>query len=65
MNVSGSFRKWCCGLLACLLLLGLFPITANAETSTRRVVRVAFPEQEGMSYISRSGKVTGYNYDYQ
>lgn len=64
MNVSGSFRKWCCGLLACLLLLGLFPITANAETSTRRVVRVAFPEQEGMSYISRSGKVTGYNYDY-
>ena len=27
-------------------------------------VRVAFPTQEGMSYIGHSGKVTGYNYDY-
>lgn len=34
----------------------------NAETS--RTVRVAFPEQEGMSFIGRSGKITGYNYDY-
>ena len=39
-------------------------LAAHAEESERRVVRVAFPEQEGMSYISRSGKVTGYNYDY-
>lgn len=27
-------------------------------------MRVAFPTQEGMSYIGHSGKVTGYNYDY-
>ena len=33
-------------------------------SSDRKVVRVAFPEQAGMSYIGRSGKVTGYNYDY-
>ena len=51
-------------MLACLLVISVFPIAAKAETNTRRVVRVAFPEQEGMSYIGRSGKITGYNYDY-
>lgn len=30
----------------------------------RRTVRVAFPEQAGMSFIGRTGHVTGYNYDY-
>ena len=34
------------------------------EEGQVRTVRVAFPEQEGMSHVSRSGKVTGYNYDY-
>lgn len=29
-----------------------------------KVVRVAFPTQEGMSFFGHSGKVTGYNYDY-
>ena len=36
--------------------------TVHAEESKK--VRVAFPTQEGMSYIGHSGKVTGYNYDY-
>lgn len=33
-------------------------------TTVQKVVKVAFPEQEGMSFIGRFGKVTGYNYDY-
>lgn len=37
---------------------------STESASARKVVRVAFPEQAGMSYIGRSGKVTGYNYDY-
>ena len=45
-----------------VLLAGVLP--ACADESARRVVRVAFPEQEGMSHIGRTGKVTGYNYDY-
>ena len=36
---------------------------ADSKTETR-VVRVAFPTQEGMSFFGHSGKVTGYNYDY-
>ena len=41
------------------------PTEPSSEASSdREVVRVAFPEQEGMSYIGRSGKITGYNYDY-
>ena len=48
-----------------LLLIPLcFVFPAHAEESERRVVRVAFPEQAGMSYVSRTGKVTGYTYDY-
>lgn len=53
-----------CGLLVLLMLLSVLPLAAKAEDTPRRVVRVAFPEQEGMSYIGRSGKITGYNYDY-
>ena len=47
-----------------LLLLTFAAYSAHAEETERRVVRVAFPEQAGMSYVSRTGKVTGYNYDY-
>lgn len=64
MNAVKSFQKILCSALACLLVISSFPIAAKAESSSRRVVRVAFPEQEGMSYIGRSGKITGYNYDY-
>ena len=50
--------------LAALLLVGLMaPAAVRAETP-RKTVRVAFPEQAGMSYVGREGKVTGYNYDY-
>ena len=38
--------------------------TADAKEESRRTVRVAFPEQAGMSIVERSGKITGYNYDY-
>lgn len=65
--------------LAALLTTGLggFCTTVYAETGTdqeaasdqqtrqeQKVVRVAFPTQDGMSFIGHSGKVTGYNYDY-
>lgn len=50
--------------LLLLVWISCTALAAHAEESERRVVRVAFPEQEGMSYIGRSGKVTGYNYDY-
>ena len=36
----------------------------EAETTEQPIVHVAFPTQEGMSFIGHSGKVTGYNYDY-
>lgn len=45
----------------------LLSVPAMAETndsSERTTIRVAFPAQEGMSYIGHSGKVTGYNYDH-
>ena len=48
--------------LACLLVLALVPRVGAEEA--RPVVRVAFPEQEGMSQVGRSGKLSGYNYDY-
>ena len=59
-----AIQRMVCCLLVCLLVCGTFPVAAKAEENTRRVVRVAFPEQESMSYIGRTGKVTGYNYDY-
>ena len=43
----------------------LLSVPAMAETndsSERTSIRVAFPTQEGMSYIGHSGKVTGYSY---
>ena len=49
-------------LLAVLLLVALVPSgSAEAEQQT---IRVAFPTQEGMSFIGHSGQVGGYNYDY-
>ncbi|MDO4493578.1 MAG: transporter substrate-binding domain-containing protein [Clostridia bacterium] len=48
--------------LALLMVLGCFA-RASAEEE-RRVVRVAFPEQTGMSGIDDTGKLEGYNYDY-
>ena len=64
MRVRNAVQRLFCCVLVCLLVCGIFPAAAKAEESPRRVVRVAFPEQEGMSHVSRSGKITGYNYDY-
>ena len=59
-------KKWCCVVLAAVLLAGqaLTALPVQAAEQERRVVRVAFPEQPGMSYVGHTGKVTGYNYDY-
>ena len=65
MKVKNPLYRLLCSLLVCLLVCGsIMPVRAAAAAPSRRVVRVAFPEQEGMSYIGRSGKITGYNYDY-
>ena len=50
----------------CVLII-VFAITPFAYASSdteRRVVKVAFPEQAGMSQIGQTGIMTGYNYDY-
>lgn len=47
-----------------ILLLALRPLAAHAEDAEQKTIRVAFPAQEGMSFVGHSGKVTGYNYDY-
>ena len=50
-------------LLAALCLTLALPAAA-AEDAERPTIRVAFPTQDGMSFLNHSGKVTGYNYDY-
>ena len=60
-------RTGLCLLLAFLLGCALvWPAAAAEETeeAEHRTVRVAFPEQVGMSFIGHTGNVTGYNYDY-
>lgn len=66
MHQEYLLKKWGCILLAVVLLAGqLLPaLPVHAAEQERRVVRVAFPEQPGMSYVGHTGKVTGYNYDY-
>ena len=50
-------------LVALCLVLAAAP-GARAAGEDRLTVRVAFPEQEGISQVERSGKLSGYNYDY-
>ena len=64
MRVRNAVQRLFCWMMIGLLLCSMAPAKAEAAENTRRVVRVAFPEQQGMSYVSRSGKITGYNYDY-
>ena len=66
MTKNNLHRKWIALFFAVLIALSALPaVPAVAqETAPRRTVRVAFPEQAGMSYIGHSGKVSGYNYDY-
>ena len=44
-------------------LLNLVPVYAQAESSDK-VVRVAFPIQDGISYIDENGEYAGYLVDY-
>ena len=37
---------------------------SESAEETQKVIRVAFPSQDGMSFVGHSGRVTGYNYDY-
>ena len=55
------------GFIFCVLLFMsiVYSMTVYATSnSEQKVIRVAYPTQEGMSFIGNSGKVTGYNYDY-
>ena len=58
-------RRVICSLailsLICGILLPSVMVSARSKTK-QKVVKVAFPEQEGMSFIGKFGKVTGYNY---
>ena len=46
------------------LLPVLFMMLCACAAAEGRVVRVAFLDQEGMSFIGHTGKITGYNFDY-
>ena len=63
MRMGHKIKSAVCCLMAAALAGAWLPAARAAEPE-RQVVRVAFPEQEGMSYISREDKVSGYNYDY-
>ena len=65
-------RWWRC-LLILLCMVLIFPLTAYAKTDTSeeiknttetRTIRVAFPVQDGMSYLREDGSPAGYNYVY-
>ena len=60
-----SIRQFAAVFLSIVMVLLLLqPLTVHAEEAEPNTIRVAFPSQEGMSFIGHSGKVTGYNYDY-
>ena len=66
MMIKGnSHKRW---FMTCFVMLFLFfTMTSSVDASSnteRRVVKVAFPEQAGMSQIGQTGVMTGYNYDY-
>ena len=50
--------------LHAIILFVLFMMLCACAAAEGRVVRVAFLEQEGMSFIGHTGKITGYNFDY-
>ena len=69
MTNRAFFRRTLSLFTAVVLAFAFAPKARAAEadqsaSGDRTVVRVAFPEQEGMSQIDRSGKLSGYNYDY-
>lgn len=50
--------------LHAIILFVLFMMLCACAAAEGRVVRMAFLEQEGMSFIGHTGKITGYNFDY-
>ena len=50
--------------LHAVVLFGWMIMLCACAAAEQRVVRVAFPEQEGMSFIGHTGKIKGYNFDY-
>ena len=50
--------------LHAIILFVLFMMLCACAAAEGRVVRVAFLEQEGMSFIGHTGKISGYNFDY-
>ena len=50
-------------IICIALLFNLLPVYAQAESSDN-VVRVAFPIQDGISYIDENGEYAGYLVDY-
>ena len=63
-------RRVICSLAILLLICGILlpSVMVNAKRTERKtkqkVVKVAFPEQEGMSFIGKFGKVTWDDSDY-
>lgn len=73
MSLLKQWKRRSVALVTTLLVGALLPASAYAaatetesvlEGAETKIVRVAFPTQEGMSFFGHSGKVTGYNYDY-
>ena len=61
-HIRKQFYSVICLILLLFTMIPSIPVHA-ADTSVR-TVRVAFPEQDGMSYTGKTGKLAGYNYDY-
>lgn len=52
-------------LVCCMICIVLLPNSAKGtEKKEARVIRVAFPEQEGLSEIDENGVYSGYTYEY-
>lgn len=66
MTMKGNSHKrlfMTCILMLIMVVIMTPSVYASSDTE-RRVVKVAFPEQAGMSEIGQTGITTGYNYDY-
>lgn len=65
MKKKGSYKiaKWLLFLLLAVCFL-MPERTVQAAENGNRMVRVAFPEQEGMGYVEANGACSGYNYEY-
>ena len=64
MKKFGHKRWFMTQILILLIVFAMTPSVHASSNTKRRVVKVAFPEQAGMSQIGQTGIMTGYNYDY-